>query len=90
MTATLIKPTAEYLLTTPLETLLSELSVEVVETRINEPGFTGYAVVSNENEIVLAVPKGHTPYEPGYCPRVVLAGVLRVDLGDRRVRGGVA
>lgn len=71
------RPSAEYLLTTPLPTLFNELGIELFESNITDDGFFGAVVVMRDGGIILSMPAGRSSTER----KVIAYGLLGHALG---------
>lgn len=72
------KPSVDHLMDAPLEQLVEELHIVLVEASITEPGFTGYAVVAR-GEVVVALPPNRSEVEHDCMARYLIGDALRVD-----------
>lgn len=73
-----ISPT--HLLDAPLPQLLDELGVELVESSITEPEFTGYVFAKPGDRLVLSMRRGQPEWERDVIARALLGDALRVPL----------
>ncbi|MCX5528969.1 hypothetical protein OG785_45415 [Streptomyces sp. NBC_00006] len=72
-------PSTAQLLDTPLDQLLADLDVELVQTRITDRKFTGY-VVPEDGHLVLALPAGRSESERDMITRHLLGTSFRVPM----------
>lgn len=72
-------PSTAQLLDTPLDQLLLDLDVELVQTRITDREFTGY-VVPEDGHLVLALPAGRDESERDTITRHLLGTAFRVPM----------
>ncbi|TGB06534.1 hypothetical protein [Streptomyces sp. MZ04] len=73
--------TTDHILTAPLPDLLAELHVELVESGITEPKFTGTAV-RDGGLTVLALPPGRPDWERDMIARQLLGTLFDVPMPD--------
>jgi hypothetical protein len=76
-----VKPSADHLLDAPLEDLLSEFGIELNVYAIDEPEFTGIAVVK-AGRIRFILPAGRPSAEHDMMARAMLGRTLHVELPD--------
>ncbi|MEU5347783.1 hypothetical protein AB0H18_44500 [Streptomyces sp. NPDC020766] len=74
-------PTVDHVLNAPLEDLLAEFDIELTFWAINEPDFTGVAVVKR-NQVRFILPEGRCDAEREIVVRAMLGQTLHVDLPD--------
>ncbi|MEU5496141.1 hypothetical protein [Streptomyces griseofuscus] len=70
----------DHLLDTPLDDLLTEIGVEIVDSTITDAGFFGAVVQRKTGELLLAMPAGRSDLEHDTVARYLLAQVFDVDL----------
>lgn len=75
------RTTTDYLLHTPLPRLLAELDVELMESSITDPKFTGTAIRDGALT-VLALPPDRAESERDMIVRHLLGTVFRVPMPD--------
>lgn len=80
-TAVLAPPTlsTDHLLDAPLDTLLNELNVELVDSSITDAGFFGALVERCDGTRVLSMPVGRSVFERDTTARMLLAEGLGLD-----------
>lgn len=76
-----VKPSVDHLLDAPLEGLLAEFAIELSIVAIDEPDFTGIAVVK-EGRIRFILPAGRPNAERDMMARAMLGQTLHVELPD--------
>ena len=62
----------------PLQQLVDELGIDLVEACITEPGFTGYAYADRDG-VTVALPPGRTELEHDCMARYLIGTVFYVD-----------
>jgi hypothetical protein len=74
-TAALTPPalSADWLLDTPLEQLLAELDVQLVNSSITDRGFFGVFLERRDGSRVLSMPPDRSPFERDTAARMLLA-----------------
>lgn len=70
----------DHLLDAPLEALLAEVGVEVIDSPVTDAGFFGAVVQRKSGELLLAMPPGRSELEHDTMARYLLAQVFDVDL----------
>lgn len=75
------KPSVDHLMDTPLQQLVEELHVELKESCITDPGFTGY-LWSDNRGIVVALPPGRSELEHDCMARFLIGRAFHVDMPD--------
>ena len=70
------RPTADYLLDTPLPQLLAENRVELVDSSITDRTFFGAFVERRDGSRILSMPTGRSPFERDTAARWLLADGL--------------
>ncbi|MFC8667056.1 hypothetical protein [Streptomyces sp. NPDC057199] len=75
------KPTADHVLNAPLEQLLAEFDIDLKFFAIDEPDFTGVAVVKRD-QVRFILPEGRCDAEREIVVRAMLGQTLHVDLPD--------
>ena len=74
------KPSADHLLDAPLDDLLAETGVEMVNSAITDAAFFGAVIQRTDGEFVLTMPTGRSELEHDTVARYLLAQVFDVDL----------
>ncbi|MBW8704397.1 hypothetical protein MBT84_32840 [Streptomyces sp. MBT84] len=74
-------PSAEHVLNAPLEDLLAEFDIELDFYAVDEPDFTGIAVVKGD-KIRFILPAGRPDAEREIVARAMLGQTLHVELPD--------
>lgn len=74
-------PTAEHLMDSPLEQLLAEFDIEVSVYAIDEPEFTGIAIVKAD-KVRYILPANRPDAEREIVVRAMLGQTFRVELPD--------
>ncbi|MFJ4785102.1 hypothetical protein [Streptomyces sp. NPDC088794] len=64
----------------PLDVLLAELAVEVIDSSITDAGFFGAVVQCKTGEMYLTMPSGRSELEHDTVARYLIAQAFRVDL----------
>lgn len=77
----MLKPSAEHVLNAPLDQLLAEFDIELDFWAIDEPDFTGIAVVKR-NQVRFILPEGRCDAEREIVVRAMLGQTLHVELPD--------
>lgn len=72
------KPSVEHLMGAPLQLLIDELHVDVEESSITSPGFTG-VVTSAYGEVIVWLPPNRSDSERDLMTRHLLGAAFRVD-----------
>ena len=70
----------DHLLDTPLDELLAETGVEIVDSTIADAGFFGAVVQRKSGQLLLTMPIGRSELEHDTVARYLLAQVFDVDL----------
>ncbi|QLJ01509.1 hypothetical protein HZZ00_11055 [Streptomyces sp. NEAU-sy36] len=70
----------DHLLDAPLDTLLAETGVEVVDSTITDAGFFGAVAVRKSGQVRLEMPVGRSELEYDTVARYLLAQAFDVDL----------
>lgn len=78
MIATVVKPSVDFLMDAPLQQLVDELGIELVEAGITEPGFTGYAYCDRYG-VTVALPPGRSELEHDCIARYLIGNAFKVD-----------
>lgn len=76
-----LKPSAEHVLNAPLDDLLAEFDIELDFFAVDEPEFTGIAVVKR-GQVRFYLPEGRCDAEREIVVRAMLGQTLHVDLPD--------
>lgn len=76
--ASAAKPSAAHLMGAPLQQLLAELHVDVEESSITNPGFTGAAIVA-AGEVVVWLPPNRSDSQRDLMTRHLIADAFGVD-----------
>jgi hypothetical protein len=69
----------DHLLDAPLDELLTELDVELVDSSISDAGFFGALVERRDGTRLLAMPVGRSAFERDTAARMLLAEGLGLD-----------
>lgn len=75
-------PTVDHLMDAPLEQLLAEFDVEVIDYPTVERGFTGASAVRPNGSIAFYLPTGRARAEREIAARSMLGQAFRVQLPD--------
>lgn len=70
----------DHLLDAPLDDLLAETGVEIVDSTITDRGFFGAVVQRKSGHLLLTMPAGRSELEHDTVARYLLAQVFEVDL----------
>ncbi|GAA2192772.1 hypothetical protein [Streptomyces bangladeshensis] len=70
----------DHLLDAPLDDLLTETGVEIVDSTITDADFFGAVVQHKSGRLLLAMPTGRSELEHDTVARYLLAQVFHVDL----------
>jgi hypothetical protein len=70
----------DHLLDAPLDALLAETGVEIVNSTITDAGFFGAVVQRKSGQLLLTMPAGRSELEHDTVARYLLAQVFDVDL----------
>ena len=70
----------DHLLDTPLDDLLADTGVEIIDSTITDRGFFGAVVQRKNGGLLLAMPTGRSELEHDTVARYLLAQVFDVDL----------
>ena len=87
-TAPIVTPAAsvalspDWLLVAPLDTLLAEAGVEIVDSSIQDAEFFGAVVQRKSGEMYLAMPTGRSEREHDTIARYLIARAFDVDLPE--------
>jgi hypothetical protein len=73
-------PSPDHLLDAPLDDLLAETGVEIVDSTISDAGFFGAVVQRKSGQLLLTMPTGRSELEHDTVARYLLAQVFDVDL----------
>ncbi|MFF8100124.1 hypothetical protein ACF07S_10170 [Streptomyces sp. NPDC016640] len=73
-------PTPDHLLDAPLNQLLAETGVEVINSAIPDREFFGAVVQHKNGDVILAMPTGRSELEHDTMARYLLAQVFDIDL----------
>ncbi|MCI3930203.1 hypothetical protein [Streptomyces sp. AN091965] len=76
--ARVVKPSVDFVMDAPIQQLLDELHVELVESSITDPGYTGHAIVAR-GEVVVWLPPNRPEFERDCMTRYLIGDALRVD-----------
>src|SRR5690349_23606764 len=77
----MLKPSVDHLMDAPLEDLLAEFDIELSIIAIDEPDFTGIAVVKRD-QVRYILPAGRPDAEREIVVRAMLGQTLGVQLPD--------
>lgn len=69
----------DHLLDTPLDDLLAELDVKLVDSSINDAGFFGALVERRDGSLILSMPIGRSAFERDTAARMLLAEGLGLE-----------
>ncbi|WP_369211350.1 hypothetical protein [Streptomyces flavofungini] len=72
------KPSIDFVMDAPVQLLLDELNVDLVESSITDPGYTGHAIVVG-GEVVVWLPPDRPEYERDCMIRYLVGDAFRVD-----------
>ncbi|MFI1166525.1 hypothetical protein ACH4UM_23715 [Streptomyces sp. NPDC020801] len=72
----------DHLLDAPLDALIAETGVEIIDSTITDAAFFGAVVQRKTGEVLLAMPTGRTELEHDTVARYLLAQVFDVDLPE--------
>ncbi len=75
-----LAPSPAQLLDAPLDEILAETGVEIVDSSITDVTFFGAVVQRKSGELILAMPAGRSELEHDTVARYLLAQVFDVDL----------
>ncbi|MGW9024793.1 hypothetical protein ACWGQ5_11260 [Streptomyces sp. NPDC055722] len=76
-----VKPSADRVLNAPLDELLAEFDIELTIVAIDEPDFTGIAIVKRD-KVRYILPAGRPDAEREIVVRSMLGHTLHVELPD--------
>ncbi|MFI6488276.1 hypothetical protein [Streptomyces sp. NPDC050564] len=73
-----VKPSVDFVMDAPLQQLVDELGIDLVEAGITEPGFTGYVYVDRDG-VTVALPPNRSELEHDCMARYLIGTAFRVD-----------